>query len=258
MKVGGRQRMQSMTWGVAAAVPAAALVLALGGLGQPVAVSAASPSPDPCDVIPGDCATITLTVSGNGVGALYTGDEILNCHRENGSTTGTCFHRYYVGSDTVPWSIYTSPGPGSLACNGDSCAPLGGVKGGLLHPGDTISQETEFRLIATPVPTVTPAPTLKPTPRATKTPTPTLPPSAAPTGAAPTEGPAGSPSSEPSAEVATPEDSASALSAAPSSPPTEPAANTGASPSIVILVLGALLIGAAGFAGGYATALRRR
>ena len=158
----------------------AAWLMTLGGLGQPGAVSAASPSADPCDVIPGDCATITLTVTGNGVGALYTGDGILNCHRENNSTTGTCFHRYYVGGDTVTWSIYTSPGPGSLACNGDSCAPLGGAKGGPLHPGDTISQETEFRLIATPVPTVTPAPTLKPTPRPTKTPTPTLPPSAAP------------------------------------------------------------------------------
>jgi len=251
---GARPRLQAKTWGVAVAV-LAAWFIALGGLGGPGAVAAASPSPDPCDVIPGNCATITLTVTGNGTGALYTGDGILNCHREGGLTTGTCFHRYDVSGGPIPWSIDTSPAPGSLACHGDICAPVGGAKGGLLHPGDAISDEAEFRLIATPAPTATPTHTPKPTPRPTRSPTPT----SSPTEAAPTESAAGSPSPAPGTAAATPEPTTlPAASPPPSSPPAAPAATTETGPSIVILVLGALLIGAAGFGAGYATALRRR
>jgi hypothetical protein len=235
-------------------------LIGLLGVGQPMAVSAVSPSPDPCDVTPASCATVTAIVTGNGEGSITSIDGFITCQRSGGTTTGSCFHRYDVSGGPVPFGVEYLPASGSVICTGpDSCSPVGAGQGELLDPGDVRTYQAEFRLLATPVPTVAPSATARPTPRPTRKPIPTHSPvQASPTEALPSDDATDSPPVEPTETAPPPAQSSSSASPLGSPTSTDPVASTDVAPSIVVALLGALLIAALAFAAGYATALRRQ
>jgi hypothetical protein len=147
MERGVHLRRPGIVQGGLGLVVALTLAIGLVELGLP----GAAVGLNVCGEVP-VCATLTVTLSGNGTGSIQSTDStnlpdgLINCRTSGGIVFGTCSHTYDVGfaPATLTISYLVTAAPGSWICSAPppSCQIATGTQGGsvVLPTTDTVSQ----------------------------------------------------------------------------------------------------------------------